>query len=173
MTLISKGLIVDNKIKVSKSQLAELESLTVAYMLAVDNEVGLSKDDVIKSVLLLDTRWGSMFTVSEGEKEATTQQQISDLEHKVAWFETFACKACGGAGSVGTPPDDYYDCPQCVQPLNKMERDLKLLREALSGMVKGYCDLVNSGDSGRWDPEKDKEVIESRKALAATNPDKE
>lgn len=50
----------------------------------------------------------------------------------------------------------------------KQANQIKLLREALSVMVKGYCDLVDSGDAGFWDPEKDDEVIKSRAALAAT-----
>ena len=71
----------------------------------------------------------------------SNQELIADLQRKVAWFEKFACKTCGGAGSVGTPPDDYYDCPDCVQPFNKMERDFKLLRDALESMehvLSGY-----------------------------------
>lgn len=51
---------------------------------------------------------------------------------------------------------------------NKLQADNELLREALTEMVKGYCDLVDSGDAGFWDPEKDDEVIKSRAALAAT-----
>lgn len=47
------------------------------------------------------------------------------------------------------------------------------LREALVGMVDMYIDLVNSGDAGNWDPEKDKEVIAARLALSRhPTPDK-
>lgn len=80
------------------------------------------------------------------------QKQISDLEHKVAWFEKFACKSCGGAGSVGTPPDDYYDCPDCVQPFNKMELDFKLLREAVIA-AKDLVNLVEGAAQKRFTDE--------------------
>lgn len=134
---------MNSKIKVSKTQLAELEKITVAYMLAVDNEVGLSKDDVKKAVLLLDPKWDSMFTVSEGEAEATMQQQVSDLERKVAWLEKFTCKTCGGVGSVGSPPDDYYDCPECVDRSNKHDAEVVM---RFANMVKGaYLDNFVDG----------------------------
>lgn len=40
------------------------------------------------------------------------------------------------------------------------------LRKALQDLLKCYVDLANSGDCGDWDPEKDKEVIQARAALA-------
>lgn len=39
------------------------------------------------------------------------------------------------------------------------------LYEALSGLLKRYVSLVNSGDCGFWNPKKEAEVINSRKAL--------
>ena len=39
------------------------------------------------------------------------------LEHELI------CNACGGTGSVGSPPDDYYDCPECVSRYNKIKAD--------------------------------------------------
>lgn len=45
---------------------------------------------------------------------------------------------------------------------------IKMLREALNGVTNMWCELVNSGDAGRWDPETDKPVIAARQALAAT-----
>lgn len=39
------------------------------------------------------------------------------------------------------------------------------LRSALTGLLDMYTELVNSGDCGNWDPEKDNEVITARKAL--------
>lgn len=43
---------------------------------------------------------------------------------------------------------------------------VKQLVPALSGMINLYCDLVNSGDAGFWDPEQVPEVIAARAALA-------
>lgn len=38
--------------------------------------------------------------------------------------------------------------------------------EALHGMVKKYTELVQSGDAGFWDAEKEPEVIAARAAIA-------
>ena len=38
-------------------------------------------------------------------------------------------------------------------------------RKALSDLLEMYVDMVNSGDCGNWDTEKEKEVIAARKAL--------
>ncbi len=45
------------------------------------------------------------------------------------------------------------------------ERD-RSLREAASLVMHRYLSLVNSGDAGNWDPEKEPEVIALRTALA-------
>jgi hypothetical protein len=37
---------------------------------------------------------------------------------------------------------------------------------ALTVMVEKYCDLVNSGDAGNWNPETDEAVKIARKAIA-------
>lgn len=48
--------------------------------------------------------------------------------------------------------------------------DLKALVRELRGVLeahlKSYVDLIESGDCGRWDAEKEPEVIAARKALA-------
>lgn len=41
----------------------------------------------------------------------------------------------------------------------------KDLNAALRNITERYCDLVNSGDAGHWNPEKEKEVIAARKAM--------
>lgn len=40
------------------------------------------------------------------------------------------------------------------------------LRKALHDLLDHYVKLVNSGDAGNWDPEKEKVVIQARAALA-------
>lgn len=40
------------------------------------------------------------------------------------------------------------------------------LVEALENMTERYVGLINSGDAGNWNPEKELEVIAARKALA-------
>jgi hypothetical protein len=47
---------------------------------------------------------------------------------------------------------------------NQIER----LRTALDGLLERYTGLVNCGDCGFWDPEKEDEVINARRALAET-----
>jgi len=58
-----------------------------------------------------------------------------------------------------------------AEQLKLLQADNKLLREALIEQTGAWCDLVNSGDAGNWNPEDDDEVIKSRKALAATKKD--
>ena len=44
------------------------------------------------------------------------------------------------------------------------------LEAALIGMTERYCDLVNSGDAGFWNPEEEPEVIAARAALVTISP---
>lgn len=41
---------------------------------------------------------------------------------------------------------------------------------ALEDLTKRYCELVNSGDCGNWNPETEDQVIASRAALAKAKP---
>jgi len=41
------------------------------------------------------------------------------------------------------------------------------LVKALEGFLEMYCQGVNCGDWGNWDPEEEDEVIAARKALAS------
>ena len=40
------------------------------------------------------------------------------------------------------------------------------MRDALRCLLRRYLELVNSGDAGNWNPEKELEVIDARAALA-------
>lgn len=44
--------------------------------------------------------------------------------------------------------------------------EIERLRTALTGLLDRYCDLVNSGDCGFWNPEDEKSVKAARRALA-------
>jgi len=46
-----------------------------------------------------------------------------------------------------------------------------LLLEALKTFTDEYVALVNSGDCGFWDPEKEKKVIAARATLTAAKPE--
>lgn len=48
-----------------------------------------------------------------------------------------------------------------------LERENAALREALQQLLTRYTELVNSGDCGNWNPEKEMEVRDARAALAA------
>jgi hypothetical protein len=52
--------------------------------------------------------------------------------------------------------------------IDKLTEDRKVLRDALARQTEAWCDLVNSGDAGKWDPESDDFVIASRAALECT-----
>lgn len=56
----------------------------------------------------------------------------------------------------------YQDSGQTV---NRLTEENDKLRICLKQMLKAYCDLVNSGDVGYWDPEGDQVVINARYIL--------
>lgn len=71
------------------------------------------------------------------------QENITRLEGEIKRYEYFSCKTCGGAGSVGSPPDDYYDCPECVDRSNKHDAEVVM---RFANMVKGaYLDNFVDG----------------------------
>ena len=52
--------------------------------------------------------------------------------------------------------------------MNSYQADLELLREALDalrGLLKDHCGLVDSGDCGFWNVEEEEEVIHARAAI--------
>jgi len=51
--------------------------------------------------------------------------------------------------------------------IDDIENQRNDLLEALEEITKMYCDMINSGDCGNWNPETDKEVIKARAAIAA------
>lgn len=51
-------------------------------------------------------------------------------------------------------------------PPSELVARCEALEKALTGMVNMYCEFVESGDAGFWDPEKVAEVIDARAALA-------
>lgn len=50
--------------------------------------------------------------------------------------------------------------------MNKERAKEEAVVKALKGMLDMYVQMVESGDCGFWNAEKDKEVIVARKALA-------
>ncbi len=62
------------------------------------------------------------------------------------------------------PPTGWSETPLYAHP---PAADVAGFREALVGMVETYTSLINSGDAGHWDPEKDEPVIAARSALTA------
>ena len=56
---------------------------------------------------------------------------------------------------------DEANAALIVRAVNSFEA----MKEALENLTKRYCDLVNCGDCGFWEPEDEKEIIASRAAL--------
>lgn len=70
-------------------------------------------------------------------------------------------KYCGGQPNA--LPSKYS--PDIVTPLREAATRIERLEAALKGMVDIYVSLVNCGDCGNWNPEKENEVIGARAAL--------
>ena len=49
--------------------------------------------------------------------------------------------------------------------ITALEAENERLKAALRGITEHYIQLVNSGDAGSWDGEKEPEVIAARQAL--------
>jgi len=58
------------------------------------------------------------------------------------------------------------DCHNALIGVANPEGAVKLLIHVLQCMTDRYCELVNSGDAGRWDPEQDAEVSNARTTIA-------
>lgn len=58
---------------------------------------------------------------------------------------------------------------ECVNSHASLVEEVERLREALETFVSEYVEMVNSGDCGFWDPEKEDKVIAARKALEKSN----
>lgn len=75
----------------------------------------------------------------EGQKKA-----VSDL----AALREHVCSTCGGVGSVGSPPDDYQDCPECVAPIQKLSDDNYRKGKRIEELEQKIKELEL--DSARW-----------------------
>lgn len=58
-----------------------------------------------------------------------------------------------------------------AQKQERIRKAAHALLDALEEFTEMYCQMINSGDCGNWDPESDKEVIKARAAIAAARGD--
>lgn len=65
--------------------------------------------------------------------------------------------------------DDAAYIVECVNSHASLVEEVERLREALTTFVDEYVEMVNSGDCGFWDPEKEDKVVAARKALEKSN----
>ncbi len=54
----------------------------------------------------------------------------------------------------------------CASIAADVDADIARLTSSLRGLLELYTDLVNCGDCGNWDPEREDQVIAARAALA-------
>lgn len=82
-----------------------------------------------------------------------------DLEH----YERFACKTCGGSGYVGSPPDDYYSCPECNVPIQEMADELKKLKAERDALAEkaGWFEAKHEDLAGRLPQIQAKAILEA------------
>lgn len=55
-----------------------------------------------------------------------------------------------------------------TEPKSSEPTDLELIKklvDALKGTVDGYCNLIDSGDCGNWDPRQDEFIIHANRAI--------
>lgn len=96
----------------------------------------------------------------------------ANQEH-IAKLESMLCSTCGGIGCIGTPPDNYQDCSECVGPIQKLSDDNKRLRDA----IQRISDISNNATT--FSDERDYydaacDVLQlAEQALEATKQDKD
>lgn len=66
-----------------------------------------------------------------------------------------------GVDNMGHPFFSSEWMRECSAAVDEIGR----LRGALDGLLERYTELVNSGDAGFWDPEKEPVVLAAREAL--------
>jgi len=54
---------------------------------------------------------------------------------------------------------------EAIELLSAQAATIAQLRQALTELVERYTELINSGDCGFWDPEKEHQVKAAREAL--------
>lgn len=65
---------------------------------------------------------------------------------------------------------DYAERAEESDPSHaSLVEEVERLRTALTTFVDEYVEMVNSGDCGFWDPEKEDKVVAARKALERPN----
>jgi rubrerythrin len=77
---------------------------------------------------MIDSIVNGYKTISEKYKKENEQlkARVAELEFIEIRYNGLikaglVCEKCGGAGFVGSPPDDYYDCPECKRANDKFE----------------------------------------------------
>lgn len=65
----------------------------------------------------------------------------------------------------------WADSRKEAEQLSALFKSAPQLLEALETFTDEYVALVNSGDCGFWDPEKEKKVIAARATLTAAKPE--
>lgn len=88
-----------------------------------------------------------------------------DIEHYAdGGAFVIQCGGCGIAGGIGGNINEAT-ARWNTRATSAKDKRIAELEDALQRMLDHYLRLVNSGDAGFWDPEKEGEVIAARKAL--------
>lgn len=81
-----------------------------------------------------------------------------------------ACRAPVGYTADGDMRFDssryHMDAVKKLSEISAWKGEAERLRKALEAVLDRYVSLVNCGDCGSWDPEKESEVIAARGALS-------
>lgn len=69
----------------------------------------------------------------------------NDAHHKL---RKHLCSTCGGAGFVGNAPDDYYDCPECLDRNNK--HDIKVKAQTVRDLISEKAVSASIDGVSQW-----------------------
>ena len=111
-----------------------------------------SKQQIMMTVAEHDELMKNRLSIDVAHKQMMNQlrAEIDELKDDNSRLRARLCEMCGGDGCVGSPPDDYYDCPKCVEMNNKS--DAMVIKDMLDHFGP-YCDDddgISVGDIERW-----------------------
>lgn len=94
---------------------------------------------IVTNEQIMDFRKAAIKLKQENTAYAIT---VQNLEAELARFHKLIehgllCGTCNGIGQVGSPPDDYYDCPDCISQHNKIKADA--INDLISSKFTNVC----------------------------------
>lgn len=102
------------------------------------------------------------------------ESQLAHLRAKAAQdaetikkLEKCVCQTCGGSGTLGNPPDDYYNCPDCTGKWQRMHDELRQARETAAEWKADLRAMTETKEfAAGVIAERDRTILELKETIA-------